>query len=97
MNHVLCRHCEDDFDALLTAQGMTNAGCEVFSISSNGQHTRMGAMIETTKFIVWGRYTQQQEDYQISKLSSEEIANGRAPFAFPNWMDDEIAKAKGQS
>ena len=31
---VLCRHAKDDFDSLMTAQGMEDAGASVFSIVS---------------------------------------------------------------
>jgi hypothetical protein len=35
--HVICRHAKDDFEALMTAQGMEDAGAYVFSIVWTGR------------------------------------------------------------
>ena len=60
----MLRHAEDDFDALLTASGMTQAGGEVFSITSNGPARPKGGFgfapqmedyHRPQKFIVWAR------------------------------------------
>jgi len=34
---VICRHAKDDFEALMTAQGMEDAGAFVFSIVWTGR------------------------------------------------------------
>ena len=49
MKQVMCRHAEDDFNALMTASGMTDAGAEVFSVVWTGR-TNMLA------YVVFARY-----------------------------------------
>ena len=56
MKHILLRHAEDDFRALIIAQGMERAGAEVFSVSYNGQSEPNIMGFTHGRFIVWGRY-----------------------------------------
>jgi hypothetical protein len=43
-------------DALNTAQGMENAGASVFSVSHDGMRQPEGALIPSSRFIVWAKY-----------------------------------------
>jgi len=47
MKQIIHRAASNDFYALLTAQGMTNASCEVFSITYNP---------DTRRWAVWGKF-----------------------------------------
>jgi hypothetical protein len=71
--NIICRQAEDDFNAFLIAQGMENAGAEVFSISHNGMHQRFGAMIPSAKFIVWARYEAPVTPNGIDEMISREM------------------------
>ena len=51
----MVRHARDDFEAMLTAQGMEKAGAEVISIAYNGEHQQQGAMIPSSRFVVFAR------------------------------------------
>lgn len=53
---IIVRHAQNDLDALRTAQGMENAGASVFSIAHDGMHQPYGAMIPSSKFVVWAKY-----------------------------------------
>ena len=55
MTKIMVRKGRDDFEALLVAQGMEAAGAEVISIAYDGEHQLVGAMIPTSKFVVWAR------------------------------------------
>ena len=52
MKQIIHRSATSDFNALLTAQGMTNASCEVFSITYNSHKKGYDAF----RWAVWGRY-----------------------------------------
>lgn len=76
--NVICRHAEDDFRALLIAQGMENAGALVFSIANNGSDQYPTALIPHTRFIVWAKYEPPLTPCEIDKfISEEEDTNGR--------------------
>jgi hypothetical protein len=47
---IIVRHAQDDFYALMMAQGMEDAGAEVFSITLNQTTQRM------LKFLVFAKY-----------------------------------------
>jgi hypothetical protein len=47
---IIVRHAKDDFYALMTAQGMEDAGAEVFSITLNQTTQRM------LQFLVFAKY-----------------------------------------
>lgn len=51
----MVRHANNDFEAMLTAQGMESAGAEVFSVTHNGMHQPYGAMVPSSKFVVWAK------------------------------------------
>ncbi len=55
MTKIMVRKARDDFEALLTAQGMEKVGATVISIAYDGEHTQQGAMIPCSKFVVWAR------------------------------------------
>lgn len=64
---IIVRHAADDFGALLTAQGMEDAGAQVFSVTLNHTH------YEARRFLVFARYdpdsvTPDQIDEHIQKL-----------------------------
>ena len=50
MKQVILRHAESDYDALMVAQGMEDAGANVFSVAWNG---KPGTMLA---FAVMGKY-----------------------------------------
>lgn len=52
---IMCREANDVLDAIRTAQGMENAGATVFSITHNGMRQPHGAMIPSSKFVVWAK------------------------------------------
>lgn len=53
---IICRHADNDMEAYRIAQGMEDAGATVFSISHNGMRQLEGALIPSSRFIVWGKY-----------------------------------------
>lgn len=55
MAKIMVRHANNDFEAMLTAQGMESAGADVFSITHNGMHQPFGAMAPSSKFVVWAK------------------------------------------
>ena len=55
MSEIIVRKARDDFDALLTAQGMERAGAEVISIAHDGEHRQWGAMVPCSKFVIFAR------------------------------------------
>ena len=55
MSKFMVRRARDDFDAVLTAQGMERAGAEVISIAYDGEHQQPGAMVPCSKFVVFAR------------------------------------------
>jgi len=57
---IIVRHAQDDFFALMTAQGMEDAGAEVFSITPNQTTQRM------LKFLIFAKY-------DASKVTPEAI------------------------
>ena len=61
--NVICRHASDDFDALLTAQGMEEAGANVFSIVWLG---KPGTTMAFGVYATYDRYETSPED--IDKL-----------------------------
>lgn len=84
MKHIMLRHAEDDFSALLVARGMAKAGAEVFSITNNGPAWPQGMglvvavedYIRRQKFIVWARVRDEAHitecDEAISKCLNEQ-------------------------
>ena len=50
VSKIIARHAKDDFEALMTAQGMENAGACVFSITWTGKYDSMMA------YVVFGKY-----------------------------------------
>lgn len=56
---IICRHADNDFVALLVAQGMENASASIISIAHNGMHHPYGAMIPRSKFVVFARVESQ--------------------------------------
>ena len=52
MKQIIHRIATSDFNAQLTAQGMTNASCEVFSIT----YTPDKKGYNDFRWAVWGRY-----------------------------------------
>ena len=52
---IMARTADNDFDAFRIAQGMENAGVQVFSITHNGMHQQPGAMVTVSRMIVWGK------------------------------------------
>jgi len=50
MTQIMCRYAKDDFCALMTAQGMEDAGCCVFSIT----HVPNAQLM--LRWVIWGRF-----------------------------------------
>jgi hypothetical protein len=50
MAEIMCRHAMDDIRALMTAQGMEDAGCYAFSI------THAPTAQPMLRWVIWGRY-----------------------------------------
>jgi len=50
MADIICRHARNDFSALMTAQGMEDAACYVFSVNHVPSAPPM------LRWVVWGRY-----------------------------------------
>lgn len=75
MSKIIMRHGRDDFDAFRIAQGMENAGAQVFSISPNGTHQLEGALIPCTKFIVWAKFEDPVTPDQIDAMIEKEFGN----------------------
>lgn len=67
---IMCRPANNDFEALLTADGMEDAGLNVFSITQNGMHQPHGAMVPVSKFLVWAK----AEDEEAMAAADKAIA-----------------------
>lgn len=52
---IIQRWAEDDYIAFLIAQGMEEAGANVFSVSFRGTDKKLGALAEHAKYIVWAK------------------------------------------
>jgi enoyl-[acyl-carrier-protein] reductase (NADH) len=52
---IIQRWAEDDSIAFHIAQGMENAGADVFSISFRGHKTHTGALEQHAQYIVWAK------------------------------------------
>ena len=55
MSAIMVRKARYDFEALLTAQAMDGAGADIISIAYDGEHQLQGALIPTSKFVVFAR------------------------------------------
>lgn len=80
---IMLRHASDDFAALLTANGIVNAGGEVFSVTNNGPSVpnsfaspNVTDCVRPHKFIVWARVRDEAHmdecDKQIAKCLDEQ-------------------------
>lgn len=47
---VICRHAKDDFEALMTAQGMEDAGATVFSVVWTGRSDTVLSYVVFAKY-----------------------------------------------
>lgn len=52
---IMVRHANSDFDAMITANGMEEAGASVFSITHDGMYRPFGAMAPSSRFVVWAK------------------------------------------
>ena len=55
MKRIMVRYATDDFHAMQIAQGMENAGANVFSIANNGSSTYPNAMAPHCSFVVFAK------------------------------------------
>jgi hypothetical protein len=53
---IISRKVNDDLEAFKMAAFIEQAGGSVFSITFDGMHRMQGAMADTARFIVWGKY-----------------------------------------
>ena len=74
---IIVRHAEDDFFALMTAQGMEDAGAEVFSITPNQTTQRM------LKFLIFAKY-------DAGKVTPEVIDDCIQKRLFPEKTENPI-------
>lgn len=52
---IIMRLANDHFIALQIANGMEEAGANVFNVTSNGQATYDGALAPHTRYVVWAK------------------------------------------
>ena len=45
MKQIICRHAEDDFNALMVAQGMADAKADVFSVVCTGRKNMLAYVV----------------------------------------------------
>lgn len=64
---ILMRNARNSFEAFLTAGAMEASGADVFSIAYNGQDQPFGALIPSSRYVVFAKYE--------SPLSEEEFCN----------------------
>jgi hypothetical protein len=74
MADIICRHAQDDFFALMTAQGMEDAACYVFSV------TYVPSAPSRLSWVVWGRY-------QSTETTPKEIDKCIERRLFPSDQD----------
>ena len=55
MKRIMIRHATDDFHAMQIAQGMENAGANVFSIANNGNSVYMEGLAPHCSFVVFAK------------------------------------------
>lgn len=55
---IISRVADNDVEAILTAQAMESAGADVFSVTYNGKSLRPGSGIDSSRFIVWAKYSE---------------------------------------
>lgn len=72
MANIIMRSAQDDFYALLTAQGMENAGANVFSISNRNMDASDSSLIPL-KFIVWAKHNNSLTVEKIDEFIDAEI------------------------
>lgn len=65
MTHIIRREAENDFNAFLVAQGMEDAGAQVFTIAKDGTRA--------FPFLVWGRYTEPVSAEAIDKAINKHL------------------------
>lgn len=73
MANIIMRSAQDDFYALLTAQGMEKSGANVFSITHDGMQKPHGAIIPSSKFIVWAKHNNSITVEKIDEFIDAEI------------------------
>ena len=73
MNNIMIREGGDSYETFLVAQGMENAGAEIISIAYNGEHTREGAMIPCSKFVIFARIPEDIKIDAVDNSIDEEI------------------------
>jgi hypothetical protein len=73
MAKIMVRHANNDFEAMLTAQGMEEAGADVFSITHDGMHQPFGAMIPSSKFVVWAKVASDELFDEVDKAIAREF------------------------
>lgn len=70
---IITRDAQNVFDAYRIAQGMENAGASVFSISYDGMHQPFGALLPSSRFIVWAKHEESLSPDDIDKAISKEF------------------------
>lgn len=74
---VMCRHAEDDFDAMIIANGMGAAGAEVFSVTFDRHSQPWGALAPHAHFIVWAKVKSDADIDAVDISIDEEQAKYR--------------------
>lgn len=52
---IMMREASNPFDAYRVATGMEKAGAYVFSITHSGMHQPSGALIPSSRMVVWAK------------------------------------------
>lgn len=73
MQRIMARRADDEVEACRTAQGMELAGAIVFSITHNGMHQPLGALIPSSRFIVWAKVNGEDHINAVDKAISKEL------------------------
>lgn len=77
---IIARHARSDFHAVVTAQGIVNAGASVLSVTYDGMHQPDGAMIPSSKFVVFAQFDDTTTSYD--KID-EEVEKERVKATIP--------------
>jgi len=82
MSRIMMRNGANCFEAFLVAEGMEKAGAEIISIAYDGEHKQIGAMIPSSKFVIFARVPDDiQMDSVDESIDSEidSIHKGKSP------------------
>ena len=72
----MVRSAGNSFIALLTANAMESAGAEVVGVTYDGQHQLYGALVPSSRFIVFAKVMDEQQIDRVDKAIDAALSKG---------------------